>query len=221
MWEYTGTALTTYLGKKPSPDPKKTYQRVKKLDKKNGLLWMNMSQVNNTYALAMRKKEAKKLGIHSISDLAEYVRKHPGKLKMASEAEFTNRPDGLPGVQKKYNFKFGASNVKSMQTGLYYRAIHSHSVDVTVAYSTDPQIKKYNLVLLKDDKHFFPPYYAAVCINKDVYEKYPEIKEITKPLAEHLNSDIMRSLNYQVDVEGKSVSVVAHNWLVKNGLLKD
>ena len=78
-----------------------------------------------------------------------------------------------------------------------------------------------NLITLEDDKNFFPPYTAAVTINKDVYEKYPEVKEITKPLAEQLNSDIMRELNYKVDIEGNSVSVVAHDWVVENGLLEE
>lgn len=221
MWEYTGTALITYMGKEPMSDPEKTFQRVKEIDAKKGIHWMNMSNVNNTYALAMNKDQAKKLGIKSISDLANYINKNPGELTMASDAEFANRPDGLPGVEKKYGFKFNSSEIKQMDLGLTQRALHNRQVDVSVAFETDATIVDYNLVTLKDDKHFFPPYRAAVSINKDVYKKYPEIKEITAPLAEKLNSDIMRKLNYKVDIEGNSVSVVAHDWLVENDLIKE
>ncbi|PTX49349.1 osmoprotectant transport system substrate-binding protein [Melghirimyces profundicolus] len=220
MWEYTGTALVTYMGKEPIADPGKAFEKVKELDEKRGIKWMNMSEVNNTYCFVMDKKEAKKYGIRSISDLAAYVRKHPGELKMATDAEFANRPDGLKGVEKRYDFNFGAEQVKQLETGLTYTALASGEVDVAMGFSTDAAIEKYDLLILKDDKHFFPPYYAAVSIHEDVYQKYPEVEEVTQKLADRLDSATMRKLNYRVDVEGKSVSVVAHDWLVKNGLIE-
>lgn len=221
MWEYTGTALITYMGQEPLSDPEETFQKVKELDAKRDIHWMNMSNVNNTYALAMNKDQAKELGIVSISDLADYVNNNPGELTMASDAEFANRPDGLPGVEELYGFKFGSGQIKQMDLGLTQRALNNRQVDVSVAFETDATIVDYDLVTLKDDKKFFPPYRAAVSINKNVYEKYPEIKDITAKLADKLNSDIMRELNYKVDIEGNSVSVVAHDWLVENGLIEE
>lgn len=221
MWEYTGTALITYMGQEPMSDPEKTFQKVKELDAKRNIHWMNMSNVNNTYALAMNKDQAKELDIVSISDLADYVNNNPGELTMASDAEFANRPDGLPGVEELYGFKFGSGQIKQMDLGLTQRALNNRQVDVSVAFETDATIVDYDLVTLKDDKKFFPPYRAAVSINKNVYEKYPEIKDITAKLADKLNSDIMRELNYKVDIEGNSVSVVAHDWLVENGLIEE
>lgn len=221
MWEYTGTALITYMGQEPMSDPEETFQKVKELDAKRGIHWMNMSNVNNTYALAMNKDQAKELGIVSISDLADYVNNNPGELTMASDAEFANRPDGLPGVEELYGFKFGSGQIKQMDLGLTQRALNNRQVDVSVAFETDATIVDYDLVTLKDDKKFFPPYRAAVSINKNVYEKYPEIKDITAKLADKLNSDIMRELNYKVDIEGNSVSVVAHDWLVENELIEE
>ena len=221
MWEYTGTALLTYMDQDTIADPVKAFNKVKKIDgKNNDIHWMNMSNVNNTYALAMKKEQAKELGIQSISDLATYMNDHPGELTIATDAEFANRPDGIPGVEKTYGFKFDTNQINQMDIGLTQRALHNGDVDVSVAFETDPTIVEYNLITLKDDKNFFPPYTAAVTINQEVYEKYPEVKEITAPLAEQLNSDIMRKLNYKVDIEGNSVSVVAHDWLVENGLLK-
>ncbi|MGM0851255.1 MAG: glycine betaine ABC transporter substrate-binding protein [Bacillota bacterium] len=221
MWEYTGTALITYMGQEPMSDPEKAFQKVKELDAKRDIHWMNMSNVNNTYALVMNQDKAKELGIESISDLAEYVNENPGELTMASDAEFANRPDGLPGVEELYGFKFGSGQIKQMDLGLTQRALNNRQVDVSVAFETDATIVDYDLVTLKDDKKFFPPYRAAVSINKNVYETYPEIKDITAKLADKLNSDIMRELNYKVDIEGNSVSVVAHDWLVENELIKE
>ncbi|MBN8209001.1 glycine betaine ABC transporter substrate-binding protein [Bacillus sp. NTK071] len=220
MWEYTGTALITYMGQDTIADPVKAFEKVKEIDGKNDIHWMNMSNVNNTYALAMKKEQAKELGIQSISDLATYINENPGELTIASDAEFANRPDGIPGVEKTYGFDFQTGQIKQMDIGLTQRALDNGQVDISVAFETDPTIVEYDLVTLEDDKNFFPPYRAAVTINEDVYEKYPEVKEITAPLAEKLNSDIMRKLNYKVDIEGNPVSIVAHDWLVENGLLK-
>lgn len=221
MWEYTGTALITYMGEESIADPEAAFQKVKELDSKNGIHWMNMSAVNNTYALAMRSEQAQELGISSISELATYINEHPGELSMAADAEFANRPDGLPGVEKTYGFEFGSTQVRQMDLGLTQRTLDNEQVDVSVAFETDATIRSYDLVVLEDDERFFPPYRAAVAINQEVYEEYPEIEEITARMAEKLNSDIMRELNYLVDVEGQSVSVVAYDWLVENGFLEE
>ncbi|KQU60922.1 glycine/betaine ABC transporter substrate-binding protein [Bacillus sp. Leaf406] len=221
MWEYTGTALITYMKQDPIADSDKTFEKVKDLDAKNDIHWMNMSRVNNTYALAMTKEKAEELDIHSISDLGEYINEHPDELTIASDAEFANRKDGLPGVEEKYGFDFGAQNIKQMDIGLTQRALDKGQVDVSVAFETDATIRAYGLVTLEDDKKFFPPYRAAVSVNKEVLKKYPEIEEITGRLAEKLDSEIMRELNYKVDIEGNSVSVVAYEWLVDNGMIDE
>ncbi len=221
MWEYTGTALITYMKQDPIADPDKTFEKIKDLDAKNDIHWMNMSKVNNTYALAMTKEKAEELDIHSISDLGEYINDHPDELTIASDAEFANRQDGLPGVEKKYGFDFGAQNINQMDIGLTQRALDKGQVDVSVAFETDATIRSYGLVTLEDDKQFFPPYRAAVSVNKDVLKKYPEIEEITGRLADKLDSEIMRELNYKVDIEGNSVSVVAYEWLVDNGMIDE
>lgn len=83
MWEYTGTALITYMKQDPIADPDKTFEKIKDLDAKNDIHWMNMSKVNNTYALAMTKEKAEELDIHSISDLGEYINDHPDELTIA------------------------------------------------------------------------------------------------------------------------------------------
>lgn len=221
MWEYTGTALLTYMGEESISDPEEAFQKVKEIDSENGIHWMNMSEVNNTYALVMRSEQAEELGIESISDLAAYINENPGELTMAADAEFANRSDGLPGVEETYGFEFGSGQVSQMDLGLTQRALNNEQVDVSMAFETDATIKNYDLVVLEDNEQFFPPYRIAVTINQEVFEEYPEIEEITARLAENLDSDIMRDLNYQVDIEGQSVSVVAFDWLVENGFVEE
>ncbi|MGP4107986.1 glycine betaine ABC transporter substrate-binding protein [Virgibacillus sp. L01] len=219
VWEYTGTALVNYLGKDPIAKAQESYEAVKKADKENNITWMNMSEVNNTYAIAMEKTDTKKLGIKSLSDLANYVNNNPGELTFASAPEFASREDGLVGLQKVYDFKFGSGNAPTMQYGLQYEAINKQELDVVEVFSTDARVKEFDLTILEDDKQFFPAYYAAVAARDEIVEEYPELKTLTAELAEVLTSEVMTDLNYQVEIEGKMVEEVAKNWLDNSGLL--
>lgn len=220
-WDYTGTGLVTYLDQDPIADQQKAFETVKDIDsEKNSIVWMNLSEINNTYTLMMRQDHAKDLGIESISDLAEYINQNPGEITMATDAEFSERPDGLKGLQDHYGFEFGAENVTKMKLGLTYEALKNEQVEVSMGFATDSRIKAYNLINLNDDKQFFPAYSGAVVIKQDVIDQYPEIKDITAQLSEKLNDDVMQKLNYAVDVDEKSVEDVATTWLEENGLLE-
>ncbi|MCM2677007.1 glycine betaine ABC transporter substrate-binding protein [Alkalicoccobacillus plakortidis] len=220
-WEYTGTALVSYMGEDPIADPDDAFAEVKRLDKENGIDWINVSDVNNTYTLLMRQEEADELGIETLSDLADYVNENPNTLSFGTDGEFANRPDGLPSVEETYDFAFGAGQLRQMDAGLIYEALYNEELNVGLGYETDPRIDQYDLIPLEDDQSVFPPYNVAVTINEDVLTEHPDIEVLTKELADKLDIEIMRQLNYEVDVEGQSVSIVAYNWLVENGLLEE
>lgn len=220
-WDYTGTGLVTYLGKDPIADMQEAYETVKKIDKEeNGIIWTDLADANNTYTVIMRQKQADELGIKSISDLAAYMNENDNPLTFATDAEFGNRKDGLPGIEETYGFEFPDENVKEMAIGLNYDALKNEEVDVSYGFSTDGRIKAFNFVNLEDDKGFFPAYNAAVAMTEETYENHPELEEILKPLADSLTDEKLRDLNYQVDINEKSVDEVAENYLTENGLLK-
>ncbi|MEQ6378720.1 glycine betaine ABC transporter substrate-binding protein [Bacillaceae bacterium S4-13-56] len=220
-WDYTGTGLVTYNGEEPIADEQEAYAKIQEVDAENGITWTNISDVNNTYTLVMRSEQANDLGIASISDLADYVNANPGELRMATDAEFANRADGLPGIYETYGFEFGDEQISEMSYGLNYDAIHNEEVDVAVGFATDSRIREYDLVNLEDDQKFFPSYSAAVSMLTETYEEYPEIEEILKPLAEGLDSETMRELNYLVDVEENSVEDIAREFLIENGYMEE
>ncbi|ALC82036.1 MULTISPECIES: glycine betaine ABC transporter substrate-binding protein [Bacillus] len=218
-WEYVGTALVTYLGEDPIVDKNEAMKRVQELDKKNKISWTNLTEANNTYVMAVKPELAEKLGLETLSDLAKYVKEHPNELTFGMETEFANRPDGLPGLEKAYNFDLPNNQQREMEVGLYYSAIANDEIDVTEGYSTDGQIEEQNLKILKDDRAFFPSYNVALSINQETLDQYPEIEKILQPLEEKLTSDSLRQLNYKVDVEGQSVERVAQDFLEENNLL--
>jgi osmoprotectant transport system substrate-binding protein len=217
-WEYTGTSLITFNKVTDKLDAKATYDKVKELDAAKGLVWLNPSKANNTYALAMRKADADAKGIKSLSDLAAKV-KGGENLKLASNAEFYARPDGLAPLQQTYGFEFGRENVVRMDTGLVYQALKDKQVDVGLVFATDGRIPAFDFVVLNDDKGFFPSYALTPVVRKETLDKNPKLAEILNGLSAKLDDATMAKLNAAVDVEKKSVEEVAAGFLKSQTLI--
>jgi osmoprotectant transport system substrate-binding protein len=198
--------------------PEEAYRKVKEVDAAKGIVWLNMSPVNNTYGFAMNRDDAQKRGIVTVSDLAKAIN-GGAKLTFASNAEFYARPDGLPGWQKAYGFEFDRDNVKRMDTGLTYSALKDRQVDTAVVFATDGRIPAFNFVVLKDDKRYAAPYNLTPVVRKEILDKYPKIAEPLNALAAKLNDETMAKLNASVDVDKKSVEEVAEGFLKANGLI--
>jgi len=219
--EYTGTALITMLKEKEViTDPQACYDFVKKADlERNGLVWLPMMPFNNTYCLMMRKDDAEKKGIKTLSDLSAYVKAHKDEINFGTNEEFYARPDGYKPLQEKYDFQFGRKNIKKMTPGLLYKALEDGQVDVAMGFATDGRIKGMGFLVLEDDKNYFPVYNPAPVVKKETAEKYPELKTIFLPLTDKLDTAAMTEMNYQVDGEHKPVEDVAKAWLKGAGLL--
>jgi osmoprotectant transport system substrate-binding protein len=217
-WEYTGTSLITFNKVTEKLDAAATYAKVKELDAAKGLVWLTPSKANNTYALAMRKADVEKRGIRSISDLAAKI-KGGTTLKLASNAEWYARPDGLKPLEQTYSFEFGRENVVRMDTGLVYQALRDSQVDVGLVFATDGRVPAFDFVILQDDKGYFPTYAMTPVIRKDTLDKNPKLAEILNGLSAKLDDAIMAKLNATVDVEKKSVEEVAAGYLKGQGLV--
>ncbi len=219
--EFTGTAWTTHLKKTDViRDPVALFDAVKQADlTANGIDWVSRIDFNDTYALAIRNADVAKFG-SSISSLAAYVAQNPKGALFAVDSEFYERPDGFPALIKFYEMSIPSNQVKIMGAGITYQALDNKQVDVAMTYSTDGLLRKFNLQVLDDDKSFFPIYNPALCIQKDVLAKYPEIPTILAPLTEILTTDAITSLNYAVDVQGDSPEAVALRYLKDNDLIK-
>ncbi len=213
--EYTGTGLVNILKKPTQNNSDAVYNEVKKdFKEKYNLDWLEPIGFNNTYTLAISPSVEEKYHPKTISNL----KKISSNLVLGSTMEFTERPDGYPGLKKTYNIKF--KSVKGMDSGLRYPAIEKGDVDVIDAFSTDGMLKAYNLTVLKDDKNFFPPYYAAPLVRDDTLKKYPELKDVLNKLAGQINDETMRELNYKVDKLGEDPRTVADDFLKSKGLIK-
>lgn len=217
-WEYTGTSLITYNKVEEKLDADATYARVKELDAAKGIVWLDASDANNTYALAMRRADAEEKGIATLSDLAARVNGE-GDLTLGSNAEFYARPDGLKPLQEAYGFEFGRASVKRMDSGLVYEALKNGDVDVGLVFATDGRIPAFDFVTLADDKGYFPSYALAPVVRAEVLEANPELADILNGLSARLDDAVMAALNARVDVDKVSIENVAAEFLKESGMI--
>lgn len=223
MYEYTGTAWITYLGHaKPITDPLKQWEAVRDEDRKNGVTWLPQSTLNNTYALAISKKNNAKYHLRTLSDVAALAKRKPSAVTICVENEFASRDDGLPGMEKAYGMSIPPGNIKKMDAGIIYTQVSkSNSCLLGEVYTTDGRIKAMDLDVLVDDKHFFPNYNAAPVIHTATFDKYPEIAGLLDPVSRRLTTEVAQELNAKVDVDGQDPHIVAKDWLIQEGFIKD
>ncbi|CAM2837859.1 ABC transporter permease/substrate-binding protein [Dellaglioa algida] len=212
--EFSGTVLEE-LVKTPLKNTNKeqVYQQAKSAIKaKDNLDFLDPMAYQNTYAIAVTKEFADQYHLTKISDLSRVS----SKIKAGFTLEFLNRGDGYKGIEKKYGVSF---NAKSFEPSLRYQAIANGDVNLIDAYSTDSQLIKYNLVMLRDDQHLFPPYQGAPLIAKGILKKYPTVKKSLNKLGHKISDTDMQEMNYLVDVKNVPASKVAHDYLTKHHLL--
>ncbi|MCX4993981.1 glycine betaine ABC transporter substrate-binding protein [Streptomyces longwoodensis] len=220
-YEYTGTGWINYLGNtQPIPDPHEQWKAVRDADLKNGVTWLDPAPLNNTYALATNQANFKKYGTKTLSDVAALAKKDPGAVTLCVESQFANRADGLPGMEKKYGMSLPAGNITQMDTGIIYTQVAKGSCTYGEVFTTDGRIKAMHLVVMEDDKKFFPNYNAAPMIHTKTLEKYPQIADILAPVTRRLTNTVAQELNAKVDVEGQDPHLVALEWMTQQGFVK-
>lgn len=219
--EFSGTVLESLVKLPENQQNKKrnqeeTYQDAAMLLKEQfDMAFLPPMAYENTYALAMKKTFAKANGITKISDLA----KIQSEVKAGFTLEFIDRSDGYRGIKENYGLDF--PSVQSMEPALRYQAINNGDVNLIDAYSTDSEIKQYDLVTLADDRGLFPAYQGAPLMTEAFKRKHPQVVEALSKLAGKITEAEMVALNYQVNVEKKEPADVARNFLVQAGLLKE
>ena len=207
--EYTGTALTAILGRAPVHDPDSVYRAVRSAyERRWHLRWAEPLGFDDTFVLLVRRSTADSLGLRSISDLVA----HEDRLVPGFGYEFTQREDGLPGLSEAYGLHF-AHTPRAMELGLIYRALADGRIDVTAGNATDGQIDALDLVRLRDDRGYFPPYQAVPVVREEALDRHPGLGEALRRLGGRISTRDMRRMNRLVDVDGRDYREVAHAWV--------
>jgi osmoprotectant transport system substrate-binding protein len=222
-WEYTGTGWITHLGHtKPIPSSQKQFEAVAKEDlEKNDIEWLSPpAPANNTYTMAVRSEAYDKLGVKKLSDFKQLVEENPEEATVCVGTEFSTRDDGLPGMEKAYDFEFPKENIVKIDEGLIYQQTDKgKQCNFGEVFQTDGRIEALNLELIEDDKSFFPIYNPALNVRKEVIEEYPQIAKLFAPISKKLTTEELQKLNAKVDVDGQLEDQVAEEWLQENGFI--
>lgn len=213
--EYTGTSWLFVLKEEPIQDPDELYNQVKEqYETEFSFTWSERFGFNNTYTLAVRREDAEAYGLETFSDLAAVSE----NFVFGAEYDFFERDDGYDGLVDYYGFTF--KGVEEMDIGLKYQAIETGQVSVINAFSTDgPLHVDDTLVVLADDRLFFPTYDLAAVIRMEFLEDHPEVLNVLNMLADQITEEEMALMNYRVDEENQDPEQVAREFLETKGLL--
>ena len=213
--EYTGTGLVNVLKSPLLKSPRETLSFVRKAyADRFGLTWLEPFGFNNTYAITVRSKDARNLGLETISNLKKFKE----DFKAGFTAEFAEREDGYPGLRKAYGFGF--KTVLDLDPSMMYQAVKTGEIDVICAFSTDGRIKTFDLTVLRDDRGFFPPYQATPVVSMSVLDRYPALEPALTLLKGRIDDQKMQHMNSAVDSEKQSVREVVAKFLQREGILK-
>ena len=208
--EYSGTISEELL---KTPDIRELEKIDQALNSKGFMISPSLG-FNNTYALAVRSDFATKHQLETISDLA----KTP-EIRMAMTHEFMDRQDGFKGLNAFYGLNF--ENIKNLSHSLAYEALAKNEADLTEVYSTDAKIQSQGLIVLRDDRGYFPNYQGVILAQADFKLKYPKTWAALTALAGKINEETMRNLNAEADLNKKSFTEIANSFLGKtNSKLK-
>lgn len=207
--EYTGTGLLSVLGEDMETDSEKVYKTVKKeYEEQFNLTWLDYASANDSQGLVIRTEVANSLNIKTISDLQA----HASELRFASQGEFDEREDGLPGLEKTYG-TFNWQSSKVYDNSLKYSVLENDEADVTPAYTTEGQLVSTDkFTLLEDDKQFWPPYNLAPVVRDNILDDNPDIKTILNNISAKLDTETVTELNAKVDVDGQEYTDVAKEY---------
>lgn len=207
--EYTGTALTAILHDPVSGDRQSVMQQVRReYQQRFHFQVLPSLGFDDTFAMVIRGEDARRLHLKTLSQAAQYT----PQWRPAFGYEFMERPDGYAGLARAYGLRFGAKP-RILDLGLLYRALFDKQVDLIAGNSTDGLLSARDLVVLEDDKHYFPPYDAVPIVRDESAGKFPAMRAAIAELANEISDDDMRKMNYAVIAEQRDISEVARDFL--------
>jgi osmoprotectant transport system substrate-binding protein len=213
--EYTGTALTAILKEKVGSDKAGVYQRVKQdYEKRFGLTLGPPFGFNNTFALEIRGDDARRLHLQTLSQAAKYA----PQWRAGFGYEFMERPDGYRGLAAAYGLHFAAPP-RIMDLGLLAPALKARQIDIAAGNATDGLIPAFDLSVLEDDRHYFPPYEAVAVVREQTLQQHPEVAQALAELGNKISDKEMQKLNYALDGQHRDAKDVAHEFLVSKRLI--
>jgi len=208
--EYTGTADTAVFKEPVETDRQRVLERVRRRYAEGGLTLLPPLGFENTFAILVRGDDARRLHLRTIEDAAAVS----PSWKAGFGYEFLQRADGYPGLSQKYGLRFAAPPT-AMDLSLIYRAAAQRQVDLIAGDATSGLIAAYDLFMLDDNRHYFPPYDAVPVARSSALLGHPAMRQALEALAGRISIDDMRRMNQAVDAGHEDPAAVARAFLAR------
>lgn len=212
--EYTGTGWNMVLKKEGLYTEDMFSSLQKEYNDDYDMSWIGMYGFNNTYGLVVRKEIADKYNLKTYADLKAVS----DQLTFGAEYDFFEREDGYDALCAEYGFHF--KKTMDMDIGLKYQAINQGKIDVMNIFTTDGQLSTSDVVVLVDDKQFYPSYMCGNIVRNEVMEQHPELEAVLQTLSGTITDSDMARMNYEVETLGREPRAVAKEFLAGKGLIK-
>ena len=216
--EYTGTALGSFFGvdsDKIPDDEQQAYEDAKAGFAEKGLTAYPPTPFTNSNEVGVTQETAEELGLEKISDL----KGESENLVLYGTPECRQRNDCLLGLEGVYGLKF--KDFKAVDPALRHEVLTKGQADLSIIYTTDPQIPREEFVLLEDDKGIFPPYNSTFVVRDDtVKEAGEDLPNVIDLVNEGLSAAVIQELNARVDLDKKTPEEVAGEYLQETGLVE-
>lgn len=216
-WDYTWTGYAFHHGFDEYKPADEIMEILRDIDADNGLVWLQRSSVNNTYALAANLDFAAEACIHSLQEVSRAIR-NGVTLRLASDQECHKREDCLLRAQRVYGFEIPTENIEVMNVSDTYEALRERRAEIAVVYTTDGKIPAYDLELLEDSEGVFAEYFLVPVARADLLERDPRIGRLLERVALSMDTQTQQDLHYRIDVVGQSVEEVARYYITLKGL---
>lgn len=209
--EYTGTGLINVLKEEPLYNPDEVYEKVSSLYKEKwNIIWLRPSQANDSYGIVITKTASDAYGVKTISDLQA----NAGDIRFASNGSFEEVADGLPALSAEYG-EFNFKSIETYDNALKYEVLLRDEADITVAYTTEGILTQDNLLVLEDDKNFWPPYFITPIVRGEVLEANPAMEAALNSISDALDTETMQALNAEVDLNKREYADVAKEFFAE------
>jgi osmoprotectant transport system substrate-binding protein len=226
-FEYTGTIWLELPQQRTTrvSDPEALYSHAKAKASSQDVFLGQPAPFSNEWVLVLARRFAERTGIETVSQLVTHLGSSPGAVTLALDEEFSNRPDGWPGLARFYGLdpavrrSLRADNLIVTSVGLPYELLARGEADVGSGFATDPQLDRESLVVLEDDRDYFLPYQPVPATPMAVRERYPAIFERLAPVLDSLKQATIRGLNRDVIFGDRRPSDVALRYLQTGGFL--
>ena len=215
--EYTGTALVAFFGvraKAVPHDPRAAYERARRAFAAQGLVALAPTPFTDSNEVAVTQATARRHRLTRISDLARVA----WRLTLYGSPECRRRADCLIGLEQVYGLRF--KRFVAIDVGRRHDVLQDGRADVSIVFTTDPQIRRGHEVLLKDDRGMFPPYNSTLVLRRSVVDRAgPDLERTIRLVNSQLTAPNMQELNARVDLDRRSARAVAHEFLRQTGLV--